>query len=541
MRSKNLTSTIAVYLVVLLVLTAGLTDIILTFYTQNLLIQSELSHHRKMLSLLQNQLEQAETSDPERLRSILQTLQASKDGNVRHAVLHMAAEDRTPVVVPEPDELLRARMKDALLYAVRTGKELTRFHGTTFGVFQRQYKTATVVMPLLRSGRTYAAVATTVSLEPIYAQLRQSQLFVLLYVVVNTLILTALGIFWFSRITVQPLRRLVQMADQRRGEYEFFHLEGKASNDYQRLSNSLNQMLMRIRDDRQQLQHTIASLEKTNRKLNDAKDTLVRAEKMASVGRMAAGVAHEIGNPIGIVLGYLQMLHRSDLSDEQRKVFLERSETEVLRIRTILHQLLHFSQSRNVDKRWVSVHALLKELVQALTYQANTKEIRVESLLEAEEDRIYCDELQLRQVLLNLLINATDSIKAVHSSGEGRIHLHTKNVVESFVADGGTGAAQWLQIAVSDNGGGFSSEDIDSIFDPFYTTKDAGRGTGLGLWVSFSIVESLGGGIRASNRPEGGASMMVQLPLQENSEAPGPGPSPPGSDSDSGGTISHEG
>lgn len=522
MRSRNLTPTIAAYLIVLVVLTAGLTDLILLFTTQNLLIQSLVQHQRQVLGFLQERLEGAETADTERLRSVLQTFQARTDGNVQYSVLHMATEEQIPVVVPGADALSKARMRDALLQSIRTGREETRYHGTTFGVFRRQHKTATVVLPLQRSGRSYAAIAATFSLEPIYQQLRQTQSLVLLYVVLNTLVLTALGTFWLSRITVQPLRRLVQMADQRRGEYEFFHLGDRASNDVQRLSNSLNQMLMRIRDDRQQLQHTIASLEKANRQLKEAKDKIVRTEKMASVGRMASGIAHEIGNPIGIVLGYLQMSRRADISEDKRQEFLERSETEVQRIRSILHQLLHFSRNQSSDRQWVSIHSLLADLLQSMAYQPAMKHIRVQSELKAEEDAVFCDELQLRQVLLNLLINAVDSIEAAKGGRGGRIDLRTENVAETSPETDGTAISRWLQITVSDNGAGFSSEGTDNIFDPFYTTKEPGKGTGLGLSVSFTIVENLGGRIRAIQPPDGGASLVVQLPLQERSETPDP-------------------
>jgi signal transduction histidine kinase len=267
-------------------------------------------------------------------------------------------------------------------------------------------------------------------------------------------------------------------------------------------------MLNRIKDDKNTLESTIASLEKANTDLKNAQNDILRAEKMASVGRLAAGIAHEIGNPIGIVLGYLEMLKQDDLDADDKADFLKRTEKEVQRINTIIRQLLDLARPKDSRSQVVAMHALLEDITDVLRLQPLMASIRIELDLAAEQDWVWANEEQLRQIFLNLLLNAADAIAARTDDNDGAIQIRTRCVTAPDDLHPGH-----IQVSFEDNGVGMSLQQMDNIFDPFYTTKEPGKGTGLGLAVSYMIVERIGGSINARSEAGCGSTMTVEIPL----------------------------
>ena len=157
------------------------------------------------------------------------------------------------------------------------------------------------------------------------------------------------------------------------------------------------------------------------------------------------------------------------------------------------------------------MHDIVSEIVDVLKLQPLMAGIRLDLSLDAVDDAVVGDADQLRQVFLNLAINAADAIKSVGDVQNGRIHITTRNHPQN--RPGETALPRQLEITFEDNGPGIDEACIDNIFDPFFTTKDPGKGTGLGLSVSFMIVESFGGAIAAGNLEAGGACMSIHLPL----------------------------
>ncbi|MBI5063069.1 MAG: hypothetical protein HZB87_06315 [Desulfatitalea sp.] len=230
---------------------------------------------------------------------------------------------------------------------------------------------------------------------------------------------------------------------------------------------------------------------------------------MASVGRLAAGIAHEIGNPIGIVLGYLDLIKQPDLEREELDDFARRAEKEIQRINTVIRQLLDLARPKEGAPRIVAVHEVIQDIVQVMSHQPMMAEVRLQTELAAAHDRLWADGDQLRQVFLNLLLNAADAIRAARRLGDGLITIATAS------EDGaGSQEEKWLIIRFQDNGEGIAQDQIDNIFDPFYTTKEPGKGTGLGLAVSYMIIQKLGGTICVQSRPGQGTTMVIHLPLR---------------------------
>lgn len=396
--------------------------------------------------------------------------------------------------------------------ALKTGMESTRLSGTAWGVIWLSPKDVILSAPLSFETRPLCALSIRASLTPIYEGLRRSQKLILLYILLDTLILTIVGVVVLSRIVVKPIRRLLRMVWEYKGGDQI-PIPAEASGDeIGELSRSLHVMLKRLEENKRDLRDHIASLEKTNRELKQAQNDLIRSEKLASVGRLAAGIAHEIGNPIGITLGYLELLRKGDVSEEERKDFLGRIETEVTRINRIIRQILDFSRPSSGKPETTHVHDLMVSTVNILKPQPMMQHMEVRYAMEAARDEVLADPGRLQQVFLNIILNAADAMEGKGTGESGELERLL------WIRTGNSGGA--VEIEFADNGLGIGEEDLGRIFDPFYTTKEPGKGTGLGLSVSYRIVEDMGGAIRAESAVGRGTTIRITLPVHSEESGP---------------------
>jgi signal transduction histidine kinase len=337
---------------------------------------------------------------------------------------------------------------------------------------------------------------------------------VFVFLFINTAILTFIGIYRLSRVYFQPLARLAHRAEDYREDDDMLFSVRKEDNELHKLSVSLNSMLRRISADKEKLRSTVNSLEAANLQLKKAQQEIIRAEKLASVGRLSAGIAHEIGNPIGIVMGYLELLKQKDLPAAEKAEYIHRTEEEIERINTIIRQLLEISRPSNAGFKVVAVHDLIDDVARVLNVQPLMSNIELECRLEAGNDRVIADSNQLRQVFLNLIINAADAISSAGKADGGKLMIQSS--LTSETPEETIGPKSHLKIMVIDNGPGIPPENLGNIFDPFYTTKDPGKGTGLGLSVSFMIVEGFGGKMTVSSDVGKGTTLTLLLPVVED-------------------------
>jgi len=265
-----------------------------------------------------------------------------------------------------------------------------------------------------------------------------------------------------------------------------------------RLAATFNEMAALLRQDRAALQDRLEELERTTAELTTAQEQLVRSARLAAVGRLSAGVAHEIGNPLAAIRGLLDLVQTGDLDPEEEREFVGRVRREAERIHHTIRDLLDFSRSEPGQEVRIESSADISEVVsdtiKLIDRQTRFRDIEIALTLDDELPRVRGDHERLRQLLLNLLFNAADAL-----GGTGRIEVRAAN-------SGGV-----VQLIVEDDGPGIDGEIIEQVFDPFVTTKAPGQGTGLGLAVCHTIVEELGGSIEAANRQQGGAAFEVRL------------------------------
>jgi two-component system, NtrC family, sensor kinase len=398
--------------------------------------------------------------------------------------------------------------------SIESVKGITQLTGNAWGVFWMQERYLIMSAPLFADGRAEAGVGIVLELDNIYRVLRNTQKVLFVYFVINLLVLALIGLYLILNVAVKPVERIVKRAEEFREEDDLFVLSGNTNNEFDKLSKALNRLLKRVARDKEELMENISSLEKSNTDLKRAQNDVVRAEKLASVGRLSAGIAHEVGNPIGIIIGYLELLKQKDIPDDERNEYITRAENEINRINGIIRQLLDISRPSDGKPEVVKVHEIIENIAEIVKFQPFTSGIDLKTSLDAGEDRVLSDPNQLRQIFLNLIINAVDAVSSSKNRNTGKL------LIRSEVIPGSDNEAisnrPVLKISFIDNGSGVSEKNIGNIFDPFYTTKEPGKGTGLGLFVSFALIEGMGGKIKAESVEGEGTTMSIYLPIQED-------------------------
>ncbi len=231
------------------------------------------------------------------------------------------------------------------------------------------------------------------------------------------------------------------------------------------------------------------------RRLNQEK--LLRSDRLAMIGQLAAGVAHEINNPLGSILLFTRLIMQQSPEDGKMRENLDRIEKETKRCHSIVQSLLDFARQREPNVEPVNVNELLDAILKFCEKQSLFQNIEVIRSFGAGLLLIQADQLQLQQVFMNIILNALDAM-----NGKGCLTLETAD----SDADGS------IAIHISDTGCGIPPENINRIFDPFFTTKDVGRGTGLGLSVSYGIIQNHNGDISVSSTPGVGSRFTITLP-----------------------------
>ena len=234
-----------------------------------------------------------------------------------------------------------------------------------------------------------------------------------------------------------------------------------------------------------------------------AQKQIYQAEKLASVGRLASGVAHEINNPLNGIKHCLYAIQKEPENKEQSEKYLQLINEGLEHIESVVQKLLGFSRkSATSDKQVVDLNESVKKVLALLEYRLNRKQVHLQLDLAPKLPKIKGDDGLLKEVIMNLLLNGFD---AVAENG----HLTVQTVLQ---------ADNRIAMIVKDDGCGMAPDVLDKIFDPFYTTKPAGEGTGLGLSVALGIVEAHGGQITVKSAPGQGSTFTVVLPIGDKHE-----------------------
>jgi two-component system, NtrC family, sensor kinase len=323
---------------------------------------------------------------------------------------------------------------------------------------------------------------------------------------------------------VLPLRRLATaaraIADGARGA----RVPVEGAREAAELAAAFNEMTSALERREEALTKAVADLREANRSLRVAEVGLARAERLAAVGRLAAGVAHEVGNPMGALLSFLDLAGRDPGLSEAAQSHLERARQQVERVRTILRQLLDFSRPPRAQLAPIDLGATAEEVLALVRAQRRYDSVDFCVEREGEPPLALADASSVAQILLNLVLNAGDSVRG--SAGEpgadrrsGSVIVRVRGAALARRAADAPGTAPLrsrqdaVECVVCDDGPGIAPEDRERIFDPFFTTKPPGEGTGLGLANALRLAEEQGGVLELEESATGrGACFVLRLP-----------------------------
>lgn len=387
-------------------------------------------------------------------------------------------------------------------------KEIVSAVQTSEGVQQLD-----VLAPIIVGDATIAAVRLEIPLYDVQRLIAAAQQAIVLYVLLDAFLLFVIGYFVLTRGLVRPIS-VISAATERVADGDFdTRLPIVARNELGALARNFERMVERLQDGREALRSRLDELARANEQLEAAQQEVVRTEKLATVGTLAAGIAHEIGNPLAAIIGLLEVLHdREGLDDETVDDLIARIEGEIERINHIVRELLDYARVKDDERGPVDVREPLQQAIGLAAHHPRAKKIRVVTAFAPEAPLVRIGEGRLVQVMLNLLVNAGDALGP--GGGTVTIRTSTSEPQSSSFAAGMIG----VRIDVSDDGPGIDPALLDRIFDPFVTSKAPGEGTGLGLAICERIVTNAGGRMTVTSEPGGGATFTLWLPAASLAE-----------------------
>jgi two-component system NtrC family sensor kinase len=361
----------------------------------------------------------------------------------------------------------------------------------------------------------------------------------LLLLGVDVAVFVVLGRYLIDRLVVRPLRTAVATAEAiAAGEYSRRAPEGE-TREIAALNQALNRMTDQLLDHQQTLADNVRSLDDTNRLLIATQRDLVQAEKMASIGRLAAGVAHEVGNPLGALLGYASILRRRNVDPE----LLDGVERETRRIDAIVRGLLEYSRPTPARREPVDVNDSIRRVLDLLRAQGKLGGVEVDLGLGDGLPPVSADAHLVDQLFVNLVDNAHAALGkeggriTLRSSleryqpdrpipfrrqsdppGVSYAHLRRPRYGTHRAAEIEPGA-EIVRVVVADSGPGIAPEHIEAVFDPFFTTRPPGEGTGLGLAIVAGTMADFGGRIDVTSARGGGAVFTLSFPTHRDDPA----------------------
>lgn len=327
-------------------------------------------------------------------------------------------------------------------------------------------------------------------LEQKYADLRLRAVMVFLTITLcGALVALALGYFISRKISVS-IKKLASASEQLAHGNLDAQVEIHSHDELQELAETFNFMA--------------AALRKRDEKVREfTTRRIMESERLAHIGQLAAGVAHEINNPLQGIVTYSHLLLERGATGNGTRESLEKIVKQANRCRDIIRGLLDFARQRKPEKRSSNVNRILGECVALVDNQARFHNIRIVQHLADGLPKVFMDPSQIQQVFMNMIINAAEAM-----DGAGQLTITTRHVPDESA----------VEVQFTDSGHGIKEEDLDRIFSPFFTTKEVGHGTGLGLAISYGIVREHKGSITVESQEGQGATFTIRLPVTSSEQ-----------------------
>lgn len=342
---------------------------------------------------------------------------------------------------------------------------------------------------------------TTISLEEFEKQRANVYSQMITTGVISVALLTFLLSLLVTRFVNRPIDKLLAATKKAADGNLDQTVSIRTHDELGELSESFNNMIAELKHSRDAIEGWTQTLEhrvqERTQELQQVQDQLIHAGKMAALGELAAGVAHEINNPLTGVLTFSSLLLKKVDETHPWRKDLETIVQQTSRCRNIVKGLLDFARQRKPDKRQWDIHNLLDRTIGLVEKQAAFQSIQIVKDFRTDFPTLFVDGDQIQQVFMNIILNAGDAMAKKGGT------LTIKTEARDGVAE----------IAFSDTGPGISKEHLSKLFDPFFTTKETGKGTGLGLAISYGIIQSHSGDIKVESDEGKGATFRIRLPI----------------------------
>jgi len=357
--------------------------------------------------------------------------------------------------------------------------------------------------------KTLGVLDTNISLASTEQSVAESRRQVMLYTILAILGVAVLCAAFVQYMLGDPLRALT-VGTHRLGSGDLgYQIHLKSSGELQELANSFNTMSCQLEEAHQEINAWTRTLEERveqkTRELSGAQEEMLRVERMASIGKLAAVVAHEINNPLAGILTYAKLLKKRESREPQPNAetisMLDLVESESRRCGEIVKNLMTFARPTSMNLEPSDLNLIIDRCVRLVQHQLELKNIELHLDLNRELSPVRCDSGQIEQVILALVMNAIDAIP-----NGGNLTVTSRRATSPGS----------IQVEVRDDGVGMPRDVLAKMFEPFFTTKEHGRGLGLGLAISRNIVDRHGGRIEVSSEPGRGTIFTITLPLQSN-------------------------
>ncbi len=315
-----------------------------------------------------------------------------------------------------------------------------------------------------------------------------------------------------QRLIYLPLKDLESGVEKLASGRRDPNIPVRNDDEFGHVASSFNAMAKALNDSRRELEELVQTLElkieERTQELRVAEAEIAQGEKLASVGVLAAGIAHELNNPLTGVLTFTSLLRRKmpDGSEDAEDLDLVIRETR--RCAAIIKRLLDFAREKVPVKGWFDLNQVIEETIRFTDRPASLRQIEITADLDPALPQVWGDADLIKQVVLNLLVNAQQAIDA-----QGSIRVASRPHMPKAPAKPGVEALPMVEIVVKDNGCGIPEANLQRIFDPFFTSKEVGKGTGLGLSVSYGIVKAHGGRINVESVVGEGSTFHILLPI----------------------------
>jgi len=327
-------------------------------------------------------------------------------------------------------------------------------------------------------------------LEEKYDDIRTQTTLIFLGVTTFSLILSLAISYFLSRNISLNIRKLVSASrDMARGKLDV-HVNINSKDELGELGGTFNFMA--------------SALKERDEKLKEfTKKKIMESERLALIGQLAAGVAHEINNPLQGILSYSDLLVENIPPQDPNSDFVKKIAKQANRCKSIIRGLLDFSRQTAAEMKYAQLNSVLRESLALLEKQSLFQNIEIVKTIDKDLPGTIFDASQMQQVFVNIIMNAAEAM-----NGKGKLTISAR--VDT--------AKEFIEIEITDSGVGIRKEDLDKIFDPFFTTKEVGRGTGLGLAISHGIVKKHGGTIGVDSDIGVGTTFIIRLPILEEAE-----------------------